>query len=174
MCSFRFQFIVPKRWRRDRPVCIHLAGTGDHVRTVIQWSDTNLQLLLYVWFVLPPTHGPERGDRTAPCNSKSQSRFQDPNPPMERKAILIENQFNLPLCKWDRRQRKLTGQPLLKRSFAPTRSGSILLVTMVLIHMLRWLGSAKNNRKRERKSKTAEAFSHYYSHEPQRTRSQKL
>lgn len=27
----RFQFIVPKEWRRNyRPVCIHLAGTGDH------------------------------------------------------------------------------------------------------------------------------------------------
>ncbi|XP_066498969.1 protein ABHD18 isoform X2 [Hoplias malabaricus] len=26
----RFQFIVPKTWRRHRPVCIHLAGTGDH------------------------------------------------------------------------------------------------------------------------------------------------
>uniref|UniRef100_A0A4W4GYS3 Abhydrolase domain containing 18 n=1 Tax=Electrophorus electricus TaxID=8005 RepID=A0A4W4GYS3_ELEEL len=25
-----FQFIVPKRWRKHRPVCIHLAGTGDH------------------------------------------------------------------------------------------------------------------------------------------------
>ncbi|XP_076842548.1 protein ABHD18 isoform X2 [Brachyhypopomus gauderio] len=25
-----FQFIVPRRWRRHRPVCIHLAGTGDH------------------------------------------------------------------------------------------------------------------------------------------------
>ncbi|XP_036407209.1 protein ABHD18 [Megalops cyprinoides] len=26
----RFQFIVPKRWRKYKPVCIHLAGTGDH------------------------------------------------------------------------------------------------------------------------------------------------
>uniref|UniRef100_A0A7N6AQ85 Abhydrolase domain containing 18 n=1 Tax=Anabas testudineus TaxID=64144 RepID=A0A7N6AQ85_ANATE len=26
----RFQFIVPKRWKKNRPVCIHLAGTGDH------------------------------------------------------------------------------------------------------------------------------------------------
>ncbi|KAM9795159.1 LOW QUALITY PROTEIN: protein ABHD18 [Neosynchiropus ocellatus] len=26
----RFQFIVPKKWRGNRPVCIHLAGTGDH------------------------------------------------------------------------------------------------------------------------------------------------
>uniref|UniRef100_A0A8C6SJG4 Abhydrolase domain containing 18 n=1 Tax=Neogobius melanostomus TaxID=47308 RepID=A0A8C6SJG4_9GOBI len=26
----RFQFIVPKQWRKNRPVCIHLAGTGDH------------------------------------------------------------------------------------------------------------------------------------------------
>lgn len=26
----RFQFVVPKKWRRNRPVCIHLAGTGDH------------------------------------------------------------------------------------------------------------------------------------------------
>ncbi|XP_065814506.1 protein ABHD18 isoform X1 [Labrus bergylta] len=26
----RFQFIVPKRWKNHRPVCIHLAGTGDH------------------------------------------------------------------------------------------------------------------------------------------------
>lgn len=26
----RFQFIVPKRWKKHRPVCIHLAGTGDH------------------------------------------------------------------------------------------------------------------------------------------------
>ncbi|XP_060757141.1 protein ABHD18 isoform X2 [Neoarius graeffei] len=25
-----FQFIVPKKWKRHRPVCIHLAGTGDH------------------------------------------------------------------------------------------------------------------------------------------------
>lgn len=29
----RFQFIVPKEWNsKYRPVCIHLAGTGDHVR----------------------------------------------------------------------------------------------------------------------------------------------
>uniref|UniRef100_A0A2D4P1A9 Uncharacterized protein n=1 Tax=Micrurus surinamensis TaxID=129470 RepID=A0A2D4P1A9_MICSU len=28
----RFQFIVPKRWNsKYKPVCIHLAGTGDHV-----------------------------------------------------------------------------------------------------------------------------------------------
>lgn len=26
----RFQFIVPKQWQKNRPVCIHLAGTGDH------------------------------------------------------------------------------------------------------------------------------------------------
>uniref|UniRef100_UPI0037E71530 protein ABHD18 n=1 Tax=Semicossyphus pulcher TaxID=241346 RepID=UPI0037E71530 len=26
----RFQFIVPKQWKNNRPVCIHLAGTGDH------------------------------------------------------------------------------------------------------------------------------------------------
>jgi len=26
----RFQFIIPKRWKQHRPVCIHLAGTGDH------------------------------------------------------------------------------------------------------------------------------------------------
>ncbi|XP_072291572.1 protein ABHD18 [Eucyclogobius newberryi] len=26
----RFQFIVPKRWQKNRPVCVHLAGTGDH------------------------------------------------------------------------------------------------------------------------------------------------
>ncbi|XP_047209999.1 protein ABHD18 isoform X2 [Girardinichthys multiradiatus] len=26
----RFQFIVPKRWQKNRPVCIQLAGTGDH------------------------------------------------------------------------------------------------------------------------------------------------
>ncbi|XP_034036889.1 protein ABHD18 isoform X1 [Thalassophryne amazonica] len=26
----RFQFIVPKKWQRNRPVCIQLAGTGDH------------------------------------------------------------------------------------------------------------------------------------------------
>lgn len=26
----RFQFIVPKRWKKHRPVCIQLAGTGDH------------------------------------------------------------------------------------------------------------------------------------------------
>uniref|UniRef100_A0A8C9SF07 Abhydrolase domain containing 18 n=1 Tax=Scleropages formosus TaxID=113540 RepID=A0A8C9SF07_SCLFO len=26
----RFQFIVPKKWKKYRPVCIHLAGTGDH------------------------------------------------------------------------------------------------------------------------------------------------
>ncbi|XP_019938613.1 protein ABHD18 [Paralichthys olivaceus] len=25
-----FQFIVPKRWQKNRPVCIQLAGTGDH------------------------------------------------------------------------------------------------------------------------------------------------
>nr|KAF6400164.1 abhydrolase domain containing 18 [Rousettus aegyptiacus] len=29
----RFQFIVPKEWNsKYRPVCIHLAGTGDHVK----------------------------------------------------------------------------------------------------------------------------------------------
>ncbi|XP_061109264.1 protein ABHD18 isoform X2 [Conger conger] len=26
----RFQFLVPKRWKKYKPVCIHLAGTGDH------------------------------------------------------------------------------------------------------------------------------------------------
>ncbi|XP_059202249.1 protein ABHD18 [Centropristis striata] len=26
----RFQFIVPKKWQKNNPVCIHLAGTGDH------------------------------------------------------------------------------------------------------------------------------------------------
>ncbi|KAK7922306.1 hypothetical protein WMY93_009208 [Mugilogobius chulae] len=26
----RFQFIVPKRWQKNQPVCVHLAGTGDH------------------------------------------------------------------------------------------------------------------------------------------------
>uniref|UniRef100_A0A6Q2WUI5 Uncharacterized protein n=1 Tax=Esox lucius TaxID=8010 RepID=A0A6Q2WUI5_ESOLU len=26
----RFQFIVPKKWNKHKPVCIHLAGTGDH------------------------------------------------------------------------------------------------------------------------------------------------
>ncbi|XP_029964545.1 protein ABHD18 [Salarias fasciatus] len=26
----RFQFIVPKKWQQNKPVCIHLAGTGDH------------------------------------------------------------------------------------------------------------------------------------------------
>uniref|UniRef100_A0A674BI54 Abhydrolase domain containing 18 n=1 Tax=Salmo trutta TaxID=8032 RepID=A0A674BI54_SALTR len=26
----RFQFIVPKKWKNHKPVCIHLAGTGDH------------------------------------------------------------------------------------------------------------------------------------------------
>ncbi|CAL9706486.1 unnamed protein product [Knipowitschia caucasica] len=26
----RFQFIVPKTWKKNRPVCVHLAGTGDH------------------------------------------------------------------------------------------------------------------------------------------------
>ncbi|RVE67564.1 hypothetical protein OJAV_G00104230 [Oryzias javanicus] len=26
----RFQFIVPKVWKKNRPVCIQLAGTGDH------------------------------------------------------------------------------------------------------------------------------------------------
>lgn len=29
--SPRFQFIVPKKWKKHHPVCIHLAGTGDHV-----------------------------------------------------------------------------------------------------------------------------------------------
>ncbi|KAJ8015164.1 hypothetical protein DPEC_G00023300 [Dallia pectoralis] len=26
----RFQFIVPRKWKKHKPVCIHLAGTGDH------------------------------------------------------------------------------------------------------------------------------------------------
>ncbi|KAJ8382451.1 hypothetical protein SKAU_G00032290 [Synaphobranchus kaupii] len=26
----RFQFLVPKTWKKYKPVCIHLAGTGDH------------------------------------------------------------------------------------------------------------------------------------------------
>ncbi|XP_055744530.1 protein ABHD18 [Salvelinus fontinalis] len=26
----RFQFVVPKKWKNHKPVCIHLAGTGDH------------------------------------------------------------------------------------------------------------------------------------------------
>ncbi|XP_061581965.1 protein ABHD18 [Cololabis saira] len=26
----RFQFVVPKKWQKNRPVCIQLAGTGDH------------------------------------------------------------------------------------------------------------------------------------------------
>ena len=29
---FRFQMVLPQVWpRRGKPVCIHLAGTGDHV-----------------------------------------------------------------------------------------------------------------------------------------------
>jgi hypothetical protein len=31
VCVLRFQFIVPKKWKNHKPVCIHLAGTGDHV-----------------------------------------------------------------------------------------------------------------------------------------------
>lgn len=29
-----FQMIIPKKWKSDehKPICIHLAGTGDHVR----------------------------------------------------------------------------------------------------------------------------------------------
>jgi Alpha/beta hydrolase domain containing 18 len=29
-----FQMILPKKWKEDgyKPVCLHLAGTGDHVR----------------------------------------------------------------------------------------------------------------------------------------------
>ncbi|KAG8003757.1 Protein ABHD18, partial [Nibea albiflora] len=30
----RFQFVVPKRWQKNRPVCIHLAGTGDHMASL--------------------------------------------------------------------------------------------------------------------------------------------
>ncbi|XP_040412702.1 protein ABHD18 isoform X2 [Cygnus olor] len=31
----RFQFIIPRRWNsRHRPVCIHLAGTGDHMASL--------------------------------------------------------------------------------------------------------------------------------------------
>ncbi|XP_048827158.1 protein ABHD18 isoform X1 [Brienomyrus brachyistius] len=26
----RFQFILPRKWKKFKPVCIHLAGTGDH------------------------------------------------------------------------------------------------------------------------------------------------
>lgn len=39
--SHRFQFIIPRRWNgKHRPVCIHLAGTGDHV------SVSNVKLIV--------------------------------------------------------------------------------------------------------------------------------
>ncbi|XP_067153807.1 protein ABHD18 isoform X2 [Apteryx mantelli] len=35
----RFQFIIPRRWNsKHRPVCIHLAGTGDHIFTFFNLS----------------------------------------------------------------------------------------------------------------------------------------
>lgn len=36
--SPRFQFIVPKKWKKHHPVCIHLAGTGDHVSQMLKYS----------------------------------------------------------------------------------------------------------------------------------------
>lgn len=32
-----FQMILPKKWKAEdyKPVCIHFAGTGDHVRKTI-------------------------------------------------------------------------------------------------------------------------------------------
>lgn len=49
---FRFQFIVPKKWRRNRPVCIHLAGTGDHVRmcfSVLTWQESSDWTEVALW-----------------------------------------------------------------------------------------------------------------------------
>ncbi|KAF2349136.1 Abhydrolase domain containing 18 [Trinorchestia longiramus] len=41
-----FQMILPHRWAREdyRPVCIQLAGTGDHVSYLLLSSRTNLSL----------------------------------------------------------------------------------------------------------------------------------
>lgn len=39
-----FQMIIPRKWKSDsyKPVCIHLAGTGDHVR--LRVSDTHFRI----------------------------------------------------------------------------------------------------------------------------------
>jgi len=41
--TLSFQMILPKVWpdSRKRPVCVHLAGTGDHVRMSV--SDVQMQ-----------------------------------------------------------------------------------------------------------------------------------
>lgn len=33
----RFQLLLPKKWKHPylKPVCLHLAGTGDHVNAII-------------------------------------------------------------------------------------------------------------------------------------------
>lgn len=42
-----FQMIIPKKWKSEnfKPVCIHLAGTGDHVRFVTNLYYTGLYRL---------------------------------------------------------------------------------------------------------------------------------
>ncbi|RMB99545.1 hypothetical protein DUI87_23798 [Hirundo rustica rustica] len=42
----RFQFIIPRRWNgKHRPVCIHLAGTGDHgvLSKAVNWRELEKQ-----------------------------------------------------------------------------------------------------------------------------------
>lgn len=35
-----FQVVLPRRWssHKIKPICLQLAGTGDHVRTVVSFS----------------------------------------------------------------------------------------------------------------------------------------
>ncbi|KAJ0050128.1 hypothetical protein NL108_012214, partial [Boleophthalmus pectinirostris] len=58
----RFQFIVPKRWQKNRPVCVHLAGTGDHffwrrrtlmARPMIKEAGMASLLLENPYYILP-------------------------------------------------------------------------------------------------------------------------
>uniref|UniRef100_A0A3B3XCV0 Abhydrolase domain containing 18 n=1 Tax=Poecilia mexicana TaxID=48701 RepID=A0A3B3XCV0_9TELE len=62
----RFQFIVPKRWQRNRPVCIQLAGTGDHffwrrrtlmARPMIKEAGMASLLLENPYYILYISHG---------------------------------------------------------------------------------------------------------------------
>ncbi|EDL35148.1 mCG125095, isoform CRA_a [Mus musculus] len=66
----RFQFIVPKEWNsRYRPVCIHLAGTGDHhywrrrtlmARPMIKEARMASLLLENPYYWLQEAQGPSR------------------------------------------------------------------------------------------------------------------
>ena len=48
-----FQMILPKHWesQKIKPVCLHLAGTGDHVSIFLPFYNCYLFLLVSIQFL---------------------------------------------------------------------------------------------------------------------------